>query len=90
LFDENNGQVGLNASERGFAMVILKLKVKNIRQFTGQSTGYKTVAPGRKFPSAGIQADLDLEKAIHTTAFSVLHQLKRIVPGKLFLTRWAM
>lgn len=63
------------AREKGFAKVILKLEVKNIKQLTGQSTGYKTVAPGRTFPSAGIQADLDLEKAIHTTAFSVLHQL---------------
>ena len=63
------------ANEKGFAKVILKLEVKNIRQLTGQSTGYKTMGPGRTFPSAGIQADLDLEKAIHTSAFSVLYQL---------------
>jgi subtilisin family serine protease len=63
------------ADEKGFAKVILKLEVKNIRQLTAQSTGYKTVGPGRAFPSAGIQADLDLENAIHNAAFSVLHQL---------------
>ncbi len=63
------------ANEKGFAKVILKLEVKNIKQLTKQSTGYKTASPGRKFPAAGIQADLDLEKAIHTAAFSVLHQL---------------
>jgi subtilisin family serine protease len=63
------------ADEKGFAKVILKLQVKNIRHLTAQSTGYKTVGPGRTFPSAGIRADLDLEKAIHNAAFSVLHQL---------------
>lgn len=63
------------ANKKGFAKVILKLEVKNIRQLTAQSTKYKTVGPGRAFPSAGIQADLDLEQAIHNAAFSVLHQL---------------
>ena len=63
------------ANEKGFAKVILKLEVKNIRQLTAQSTEYKTVGPGRAFPAACIQADLDLEQAIHNAAFSVLHQL---------------
>ncbi|UCH98401.1 MAG: S8 family serine peptidase [Candidatus Aminicenantes bacterium] len=63
------------ANEKGYAKVILKLEVKNIKQLTGNSTQYKTVAPGGKFPSEGVQADLDLELAIHNAAYAVLHRL---------------
>ncbi len=58
-----------------FAKVFIKLDVKNIKELTENSTQYKTVVPGRSFPSAGIQADLDLENAIQTVAYSVLHRL---------------
>ena len=63
------------ASQKGFANVILKLAVKNIRQLTARSSEYKTVGPGGAATAACIQADLDLENAVHDAAFSVLHQL---------------
>jgi subtilisin family serine protease len=63
------------ASETGDVKVIVKLDVKNIKKLTGNSTQYKTVNPGRTFPFAGIQADLELKNAIHEKAYSVLHQL---------------
>ncbi len=63
------------AGETGYARVLIKLDVKNIKKLTGNSTQYKTVVPGRLFPSAGIKADRDLENAIQTVANSVLHRL---------------
>ncbi len=63
------------AKEKGYAKVIVKPAVKNLRGLTENSTRFKNIAPGRKFPAAGIEADLALETAIHSTADSVLHRL---------------
>jgi subtilisin family serine protease len=63
------------ASETGEAKVIVKLDVKEIKKLTENSNRYKTVVPGRTFPFAAVRADLELKKAIHEKAFSVLHRL---------------
>jgi subtilisin family serine protease len=66
------------AEEKGYARIIIKLNVDNIKELTEASTQYKTVTPGLKFPAAGIQADLDLENAIQTSTYSVLHRLNGV------------
>lgn len=63
------------ANEMGSARVIVKLDVKDIKRLTEKSNQFQTVEPGLKFPAAGIQADLDLQQAIDTAAYSVLYQL---------------
>ncbi|MCP5055027.1 MAG: S8 family serine peptidase [bacterium] len=63
------------AQQKGYAKIILKLKVNNIQQLTQNSTQYKNITPGSKFPPAGLEADLSLQTAIHSTTDSLLHQL---------------
>jgi len=66
------------AREDGYAKIILKLDVKNIKQLTGNSLQYKTIVPGSTFSPAGFQADLELDQAIRTAAFTVLHRLNNM------------
>lgn len=63
------------AREKGSARIIIKLDVKNLKALTEKSTQYQVIEPGLSFPAAGIQADLELEQAIDTAAYSVLYQL---------------
>jgi subtilisin family serine protease len=63
------------AESKGYAKVIMELEVKNLRRLTENSTRYKNSAPGSRFPAAGIEADLALERAIHRSADLVMYRL---------------
>jgi len=63
------------AREKGSARIIILLDVKNLEALTEKSTQYKVIEPGLSFPAAGVQADLDLQQAVDTAAYSVLYQL---------------
>jgi subtilisin family serine protease len=66
------------AREEGYAKILLKLDVENMKQLTGNSLQYKTIVPGSTFPPGGFQADLELDQAIRTAAFTVLHRLNNL------------
>jgi len=66
------------ARDEGYVKIIIKLDVANIKLLTEKSTRYKVVTPGARFPSVGIQADLELEQAIQAASFSLLHQLNNM------------
>jgi subtilisin family serine protease len=63
------------AREKGYAKILLKLDVKNIKQLTANSLQYNTIVPGSTFQPGGFQADLELDQAIQAAAFTVLHRL---------------
>jgi len=63
------------AREKGSARIIILLDVKNLKALTEKSNQYQVIEPGLSFPAAGIQADLDLQQAVDTAAYSVLYQL---------------
>jgi hypothetical protein len=75
---DSYGKLFKTSVEKGYARVIVKLDVKNIRELTRQSRQYKAAAPGADFPFDGIQADLALEDAVLESAYSVLHGLNGI------------
>jgi subtilisin family serine protease len=64
------------AMEKGRVNVIARLKIDNIKQLTRNSTRYRNIKPGLKFPAAGHDADLALAKAIGRTSVNVLYQLE--------------
>lgn len=58
-----------------YSRVIIKLDVPDIEQLTANSTEYKGISPGEKFPPAGFEADEALRKAIETSTDELLFKL---------------
>ncbi len=55
--------------------VMVRLDVKQLDTLTRESTSYKVIQPGQRFPARGYGADLRLKEAIESTAYSALHSL---------------
>jgi subtilisin family serine protease len=65
----------MNAVDTEYTKVMVKLDVKNIKKLTRESTRYKNIEPGHRFPIEGAAADLALKEAVDAVTNSVLHGL---------------
>lgn len=64
------------AVENGDINIIVKLKVDNLQHLTRQSTRFRQVKPGQRFPNAGREADARLAAAIGQEADRLLNELE--------------